>query len=684
MTTFTINDEIFKPLKEADGADPAALQNFVNALNQNAYANATFTQAVQRGDFVFELVDHADLAKVGAGALFSNDRGTPEFIARDNQFAIKLDKDWFVPNGSNAAGLTHPQIVASDLGIVTHEADHSNTQALFDEAYKINSTTPDTYRPDLIGVARVVAAVDLTMKAEVAGWYADLKTLRIELDDGRISQVKFDALTDPANGSVAGKLLAVEAEGKALGLSGDALTDYVSDHGKGLLPSGYIERYTASYAPGTDPQEVRAHLAYALNDPNGIYSFTEEVGPDGTYVATATYNNGDTRTTVDSGVMVSAETVFGNGSREVFQYDVDNSESWSTSYSHYDAQGRNDATEVTMDDGSRSQYEYYDPNGFMPWSAFERHYDAEGRNDWYGMTMNDGSRNTVLMDVSNSESWSSIQSHFDTQGRNDSTYFFMDDGNIDQYQYDVSNSESWSSIYTKFDASGRKIWAMITGHDGSNTVQNYDKGVEDWREISYADGSRDWIDFDQNYERKDKSLTVHYDASGREDWNEIIYHDGSRDWIDFDQNNEREDSVLQVHYDALGREDWRSITLNDGSRDLYDFDQAGWHSWSSIYTKFDASGREDYSVMYQYDGGRQVTDYDQDNSQDWIQVVTNFDAQGREDWIKTTYNNGESILIDYDQDGSKDWIQMETHYDVDGSQTNFAIQYNSGEWSTYY
>src|ERR1700704_2608070 len=101
-------------MREA-GADPAALQNFVNALNQNAYANATFTQAVQRGDFVFELVDHADMANEGAGAFFSNDRGTDAFDKRGGNFAIKLDRDWFVPNGSDAATLAYSQAVTSAL-----------------------------------------------------------------------------------------------------------------------------------------------------------------------------------------------------------------------------------------------------------------------------------------------------------------------------------------------------------------------------------------------------------------------------------------------------------------------------------------------------------------------------------------------------------------------------------------
>ena len=96
MSFFTANDAIFDRLKKAEGLDPVALQNLVNALNKNSYANAVLTTAAQRGDVVFESVDHEVLKNDGAGARFSNDRGTDAFGARQNKFAIQLDKDWFV------------------------------------------------------------------------------------------------------------------------------------------------------------------------------------------------------------------------------------------------------------------------------------------------------------------------------------------------------------------------------------------------------------------------------------------------------------------------------------------------------------------------------------------------------------------------------------------------------------
>ena len=163
MKTFTTNDPIFQPIKDTPGFDPAALQNLVNALNQNPYANTTLAIAAQRGDVVFQLLRHEELVNDGAGARFSNDRGARDFAARENKFAIQLDKDWFVPQstpeGVTPATFAQPQAVKSALGMVTHEADHSNHQALYDEAYKLGTTSPLAYRADLTGAVRVAASV---------------------------------------------------------------------------------------------------------------------------------------------------------------------------------------------------------------------------------------------------------------------------------------------------------------------------------------------------------------------------------------------------------------------------------------------------------------------------------------------------------------------------------------------
>ncbi|MGJ7611540.1 MULTISPECIES: S8 family serine peptidase [unclassified Variovorax] len=304
MATFTTNDAVFNLLRRAENLDPIALQNFVTALNQNAFGNAGLSAATARGDVVFVLATPAELATAKAGAIFSNDRGTKAFIDRGGKFSIMLDPTWFVPQGAEQAMFalpTKPGALAVNvgaLGMVIHEVDHSNRQAMLDEAYRLKVEGPSTFRPDLTGFDRFVASVDLANKVEVAGWYADLQTLRAEVTAGRLGIGHFNALT--GDNSVAGKLLVVEAEGKARGLNGTALVDYVHATGKSAIPASYQTRFTTEYAP---PRVVPGTLpgAKALTDPGGLADFSEEVAPDGSYVSTATYNNGTRITTTIDG-----------------------------------------------------------------------------------------------------------------------------------------------------------------------------------------------------------------------------------------------------------------------------------------------------------------------------------------------------------------------------------------------
>jgi hypothetical protein len=56
----------------------------------------------------------------------------------------------------------------------------------------------------------------------------------------------------------------------------------------------YVEKYTEALTPpGVSMIEVRGILAYALGDANQMEDFDESFGPDGSYVATATYSNGE-------------------------------------------------------------------------------------------------------------------------------------------------------------------------------------------------------------------------------------------------------------------------------------------------------------------------------------------------------------------------------------------------------
>ncbi|WP_143684890.1 hypothetical protein, partial [Variovorax sp. KK3] len=90
MTAFTTNDPIFVRIRDTEGVNPVALQNFVNGLNQNSFANAQVTAMVARGDAVFELLPHAELVKRGAAAMYDSDRNAA-IVGRDGKLAVQLD-----------------------------------------------------------------------------------------------------------------------------------------------------------------------------------------------------------------------------------------------------------------------------------------------------------------------------------------------------------------------------------------------------------------------------------------------------------------------------------------------------------------------------------------------------------------------------------------------------------------
>jgi len=727
MTTFTANDVIFKPLKDASGLDPAALQNLVNALNRNPYGNATLTAAAQRSDVVFELVRHEDLK--GDGAQFSNDRGTRAFEDRQSKFAIQLDQDWFVPRstpeGIVPATFAQPQSVLSALGIVIHEVDHSNRQPLYDEAYKLSATGPDAYRPDLTGAARVAASVDLTMKAEVSGWYADLNTLRAEVAGGHVSAGQYNAYT--REGTINAKLIAIEQQGKAQGLSGNALTEYIADHGKEAIPVSYATRYTDAYAPpGVDKIEVRGILAYALDHPGQVKDFAEEVGPDGTYLTSATYNNGERITTIydgSGGHIETKETLQPGGAywtaetRAVRSYNADgsygdettthyyadgriyritdsdgahNNADYSTRTTTYDAQGRVDSVDVRSDDGARDWTDY-DQNNAQGWSRVESHFDAQGREDYATVTADDGSRTIHDYDQTSVRADSTWQTHIDAQGRTDWTYVTQDDGSHDWTDYDQTNARGDSIWQSHTDAQGREDWTYVTQDDGSHNWTDYDQtnvrgdsiwqsrtdaqGREDWRYVTQDDGGHEWTDFDQTNVRGDSIWQNRTDAWGREDWANVTLDDGSRNWYDYDQNGSQGWNRVESHFDAWGREDNASMFLDDGSRNWYDYDQDGSQGWNRVESHFDAWGREAHASMYLDDGSRDWYDYDQDGSQGWSRVVSHYDASGREDYATMFLDDGSRNTYDYDQDGLQRWSRMESHFGANG-RAEYSTTYN--------
>ena len=549
--------------------------------------------------------------------------------------------------GRGEAGVLHDLAVNSALGIVTHEADHSNRQPLYDEAYKLSTTTAQNYRPDLTGAARVAASVDLTMKAEVAGWYADLNTLRAEVAIGHVSAGQYKAYT--REGTIDAKLIAIELQGKAQGLTGNALAEYVADHGKEAIPVSYATRYTDNYTPtGVDKIEVRGILAYALDHPNQLKDFTEEVGPDGTYVTSASYNNGERITTIyDARPDRYSET------REVM---VDG---------HYRLVSEHSVSSYNSDGsfGDESTIQYF--AGGAVWQVTE--IDGARDSADYAMRTTIGSRYQTDLDEDGSKAWVRIDSAYDTWGRQDSANEFMDDGSTTSRDYDQAGARSDSVWTTHADAQGRVDWVHVAQDDGSTNWTDYDElglyGVDRWESRTDAQGRVDWVDtvlhdgscYKSDYDETGSQAWSHvesrFDAAGRQDYADIYLDDGGRDQVDYDQDGSQGWRAAVSHSDASGRPTFADVYLDDGSRDWFDYDEAGSFGWNTVVSHFDAAGREDFADMYMDDGSRNAYDYDQDGSRNWARVETRFGAWGGQDFCTRYFDDGSRFFVDFDHYG---------------------------------
>ncbi|VWX61967.1 hypothetical protein VARIO8X_50594 [Burkholderiales bacterium 8X] len=660
MTVFTIDDKIFGAIKSFPGVAANAVQNLVIALNSNRSANETLSLAVTRGDLVIELANSDLLSQNNASALYSNDRGTRNFIERGNKFAIQLDPAWFVEQktaeGTAPAAFTKLQTALTSIGFIAHEADHSNNQALYDEAYQLRTKTPAELRPDLTGAARSAASLDLVMKAEVLGWYAELSAIRSAAAADHISQGQYQART--ADSFYAG-LIKVESQGKALGLTGSALIDYIGTNGRPVISGMYVDRYIDAYLQaGTDKNEVRGILTYVLNDPNQVKGFSEDLGPEGTYISSAVYNNGDRVTTIyGEGHTRTKETLQPDGTyrttethsvtaynpdgsfrdQTITRHDASGSQTrtevdgasdnsdYSSRTTTIDYQGRVDWSYDTLDDGSTT-WKDYDQTGSRGDSIWMSHTDAQGRSDWVHVTQDDRSINWIDYDQQNLYGAARWESRTDAQGRLDTVDTVMDDGSRYNTNYDETGSQAWSRIESTYDAYGRADTSTELLDDGQTT----------------------WTDYDQSGVRGDRAWITHADAAGRTDWVHVTQDDGSVNWTDYDQLGANGANRWESRSDPQGRVDWINVVLDDGSRDWIDYNETGASGWTRVESHFDWAGREDSANLYTTDGGRLAYDYDQEGSHGWRRVETKFDAAGNQDFTTRYFDDGSRFYVDND------------------------------------
>jgi hypothetical protein len=407
MRTFSINDPVFDGIRQTQGLNAIALQNFVNAVNTNAVVNEMFQVAGYNGDIGIRLVDPVQLN--GNGAQYQPFKTTS--TANDyfnDKYEIQLSKSWFVDaDSNNPATYTRTQNLSTNMLVLGHELNHYSNQAVYDAAKAVRDEP--SLNPGLTAVERSVKAVRMVMEAEVDGWYKGLETLRAEQAAGRINDQVFNRYTQL--GFAESRLTAIETAGIALGLSGDELSRYVSENGVSVIAQmgNYLAVNVAAYSvPQTDLTTVSKAVAPASLDPNQIREHTETYYADGSVVSDEVLNNGTHITRIndpDGGIY--SETISKLGLDDQLHLaqintidasDTCRREDYSTNAAgeqivtrsvfsgDFDSPVDETTTTTTRTDGSKTENTSY-PDGSTETHA----YDADGRLASEGWQDSDGS-----------------------------------------------------------------------------------------------------------------------------------------------------------------------------------------------------------------------------------------------------------------------------------------------------
>lgn len=347
MITFTRNNILFGGLI---GSSATARDTFSNALNRYPKLNSLFTQIerdVISGKVVFRLMTPEEIKAEPLAA------GLMIYTTAPAQIALN-PVNWI---SGGTVGIRA-------IGAAAHEADHYLRQTQFKEADTLINAGQALLGDSLTradGLARIEAGIRLKMETEQQGWWTDAKVQRMLTNGGdpneSLSTVGAMLLSEPQFRAA----LEAEKAGKALGLSGPDLDNYVAKNSAAALSQnvglGYWERYSNQATGLTDAEKItmRVRMAYSLTGPDGVTDIAYEEQLDGSMVTQITYRNGITATIIErldgsiSTVLKTANGTVLNYTDSVLQSDGSRIETKS------DSAGNITGTEhtITYDDGSK-------------------------------------------------------------------------------------------------------------------------------------------------------------------------------------------------------------------------------------------------------------------------------------------------------------------------------------------
>ncbi|MGY4178360.1 hypothetical protein ACVIHH_003651 [Bradyrhizobium sp. USDA 4518] len=219
--------------------------------------------------------------------------------------------------------------------------------------------------------------------------------------------------------------------------------------------------------------------------------------------------------------------------------------------------------------------------------------------------------------------------------------------------------------------------ATVTGHDGTDTLHNFEILQFDDQKVALPIGRIVQSDVPDNFAWS--TITTRTDYQGKALDVSYHYDDGSSWVYQYDTLSQFTWERIQVISDTHGHVTKQLYDENDGSHVSYLYDPNGAAAWSKITSYLTSDYSKQSKIIYDQDDGSHVMyTYDLNNSGTWKSVESYFTA----DWqqVKHLYNNddGTHVLYQYDANNANSWSVLQTNYDPSFHRVSESLTNDNG------
>ncbi|WP_243375057.1 calcium-binding protein [Microvirga solisilvae] len=335
---------------------------------------------------------------------------------------------------------------------------------------------------------------------------------------------------------------------------------------------------------------------------------------------------------------------------------------WDAYVTHHDLTGAKLSETVFRHDGSREVYAW-DTDNSQTWLSYIHTYDAKARLVRQLFDYDDNTRKVLEWDRDGSGPWWQRETLFDASKRESHQIEFDEAGNkLIERQWDYGSAVEWQRYTVRYDILGRSLWEEYLYDNGTRRVLEKDylnRYVWTEREQLF-DGAR------MTFER-----TVYDDASDATYGGHII----TKRW-DFGAEAWKEHELRQ---DRFERPTWERYIYDSNAKTIFEWDYSG-TTWSARETRYSASG----GITWQKDSYNKLAytlrEWD-DAGEEWSQREFRFNEDGKQTWQEYKYDSGLARQVwawNYD---SAVWSSYWQEYDFAGNLANQKYVYDDGSYT---